>query len=296
MLEPISVVGLIIGLLAIMCASLSGVFLIWSISKNRLLQWMPYLISLSAGLFVFVCYKLYLETFHFLSASDAVFWIGIGFLAVTILTLVVPDGHHHLDDDEQHDHSGMARRILFGDAIHNIADGILLVPAFVIDFRLGLVTAAGIFLHEFIQEVSEFIILKDAGYSTKKALLWNFAVSSTVILGSIVGIATANSENFVGPILGLSTGAFAFLVVYDLFPRMFNAGKTAKKPFVLAAFLAGIAILAIFNGVFGHDHEASDHDHDHTEESHEEESHDEESEDHSDEEEHDGENEDSHEE
>ena len=203
MLDTVSIAGLIVGLFAIMCASLSGVLLLWTISKNRLLKWMPYLISLSAGLFVFVCYKLYLETFHFLEVSDAVFWIGIGFLAVTILTLIVPDGHHHIDDDAKHDHSGMARRILFGDAIHNVADGILLVPAFIIDFRLGIVTAAGVFLHEFIQEVSEFIILKDAGYSTKKALGWNFVVSSTVVLGSIIGVAATNSTEYVGPILGL---------------------------------------------------------------------------------------------
>ncbi len=251
---------LILAVLAIMSASLSGVVLLWSRLGKSLPTAMPYLISASAGLFVVVCYSLYQETFELLSPQSGLMYMAIGFIGFTLFTLLMPDGHHHIDDDH-HDHAGMAKRILAGDAVHNIADGILLVPAFLIDVRLGVATAAGVFLHEFIQELSEFIILKDAGYSTKKALLWNFAVAGTVIIGVLIGAAVTHSDDLVGPILGISAGAFAFLVVYDLFPRMFSESKRAKKSLIVLSFVSGAVLLLLLQNVIGHGHEHEDHEH-----------------------------------
>ncbi len=259
--------GLIGGVSLIMLASLAGILLLFTMTKNRLMRAMPYLIASSAGLFVYVCYHLAVETLHFLPPALGILWIIAGFFAFMIFTLILPDGHHHIDDDEKHNHSGMAKRILAGDAIHNIGDGILLVPAFLVDIRLGIVTAIGVFLHEFIQEISEFILLKESGYSTRKALFTNFLVSSTVIVGVIIASLSAQSMELVGPFLGLSAGAFAFLVVYDLFPRIFKSSKTNSLPLLIVAFVLGIGIMIGIGELSGHSHEA--HDHEHADESHE---------------------------
>ena len=66
-----------------------------------------------------------------------------------------------------------------GDAIHNVHDGIILVPAFLVSPVVGFGTALAILFHETVQEIAEFFILLGAGYSIKKALLLNLIVSTT---------------------------------------------------------------------------------------------------------------------
>ena len=52
-------------------------------------------------------------------------------------------------------------------------DGILIAAAFMIDIRLGAVTAMAIIAHEIPQEVGDFLILLHSGYSKKQAFLFN---------------------------------------------------------------------------------------------------------------------------
>ena len=118
--------------------------------------------------------------------------VASGLLGVLVLEIIERfhlASHHHHDTKHDHEHTGInARKLLFTDAIHNVADGVLLVPAFAVDVRLGIATAVAIFLHEAVQEVSEFFVLKEAGYSTKKALTLNFLVSSTILIGVGLGV------------------------------------------------------------------------------------------------------------
>ena len=80
-----------------------------------------------------------------------------------------------------------ARRLLLTDGIHNAADGIFLAASYAVSPALALVAGVSIFVHEALQEISEFFVLKDAGYSTKGALVVNFLTSSTIIIGAIGG-------------------------------------------------------------------------------------------------------------
>ena len=83
------------------------------------------------------------------------------------------DGHHHHHhfDAEQAGRGGWA--VLVGDSIHNFCDGIIIAAAFLTDVNLGLVTALAIVAHEIPQEVGDYIVLLNAGFSRGKALLFN---------------------------------------------------------------------------------------------------------------------------
>ena len=77
--------------------------------------------------------------------------------------------------------------MLAGDGLHNFIDGVLIAAAFLTDFHLGVVTALAIMAHEIPQEVGNFAVLLHAGFSRRRALIWNIASSLTAVLGGIVG-------------------------------------------------------------------------------------------------------------
>jgi zinc transporter ZupT len=149
--------------------------------------------------------------------------------------------------------------MVIGDAIHNIGDGIVLSIAFAINPFVGLVAASGIIIHETIQEVSEFFVLKDAGYSVREALTKNFVASATILLGVIIGFYMSNTEAITALILGISAGAFLFISSKDLLPRVIKHAFEDKSYVRYIQFaLLGMATIFALNYLVGHGHEDLD--------------------------------------
>jgi zinc and cadmium transporter len=250
----------------IMLASLSGLVFLVKNFGDWLHQNSKFVIAFSSGIFAVVTYDLLLESFEF---SQSV-WIAlgaviVGFSIFQIIEKIFPEIHHH-EEDEHCAHS--KRKVIWGDAFHNVGDGILLALAFSIDIKVGLIAALGIFIHEFVQEITEFSILKFSGFSTKKALLTNFLVSATIIPGVLIGSYIANIESLVGILFGLAAGAFMHLVFVDLIPHSFIHSKKDKKYFTyIFLIIAGIfTILAINQIGGGHGHGHGEEEENHVEE------------------------------
>ncbi len=93
--------------------------------------------------------------------------------------------HHHHFDAEQAGRGGYS--VLVGDAIHNFCDGVIIAAAFLVDTRLGVVTALAIVAHEVPQEAGDFIVLLNAGFSRRKALLFNALSGLAAVAGGVVG-------------------------------------------------------------------------------------------------------------
>ena len=105
-------------------------------------------------------------------------------------------GHHHEGDDPHHHHDhGFDREqagrggwsVLVGDSIHNFCDGIIIAAAFLADVQLGIVTAAAVVAHEIPQEVGDYIVLLNAGFSRAKALLWNALSGMASVVDGVLG-------------------------------------------------------------------------------------------------------------
>ena len=126
-----------------------------------------------------------------------------------------------------------------------MGDGLLLVTSFAINSTLGLAATISIFIHEIIQEISEFFVLKQAGYSTKKALLVNFSASATILFGSVGGFFLLKYFKFIEiPLLGLAAGSFLIVVIQDLIPHSIKT-STTKMHIIkhLTWFATGILIM-----------------------------------------------------
>jgi zinc and cadmium transporter len=254
----------------IMLASLSGVFFVWKKLGKVIDENLGFLVSFSAGVFLVVAYQLGKETIlHGDSVLRGIFWIATGALLVWLLFKLLPDFHHH--HNKKHNccknHRLDPRRILFSDGIHNIGDGLLLAAAFSIASSLGVITALSIFIHEVVQEISEFFVLKQAGFSTAKALILNFLVSGTILVGALVGFfLLKNYEVLEIPLLGLAAGSFLVVVFHDLIPHSAEVSRKNNCFWQhLSWFLIGLVLMFSINQFFTHSHE-HEHEHDQHEE------------------------------
>lgn len=266
----------------IMLASLAGILIFNKITKDRAQEYLPHLISFSAGVFLFTVGFLIVESLHILQKAWLTgLFVILGFAFAKLIDVVLPHFHHH--HNEGCDEHTAGKRVLVGDAIHNIADGIILVPAFIVSPWLGLGTALSIFVHEFLQELSEFLVLKHAGYKTSKALLYNFLVSATILIGVGIGFAVTQTSFIEGALLAASGGFFLQLLFSDLLP---HKREQAKQQIVLhvGLVIVGVLLLAGVNSLFTHGHEHGEH-HD-TEHTHQEYSGHEDEDEHEDEDKH----------
>lgn len=256
---------MIISALVIMLTSLVGVIFVWKgfssfLEKNR-----KYLTTFAIGVFTVVAYSLIKESFHLAESLPlSVGSILGGMLLLYLVSLFMPHHHHDAEDCCPKEHNSLnARRILFGDAIHNIGDGILLVSAFLIDTHVGLIAAFGIFLHELVQEIAEFLILKEAGYTTQKALTYNFLVSSTILIGIIVGLFASSVSIVNIAFIGLASGGFLYILIADLIPHTIRSIKNSgnANTHILIGTLGILTMLSV-GLLVPHTHEQDNHHHD----------------------------------
>jgi zinc and cadmium transporter len=127
--------------------------------------------------------------------------------------------HHHHHDAEQAGRGGYS--VLVGDSIHNFCDGIIIAAAFVADPWLGLTTSLAIVLHEIPQEVGDFIVLLNAGFSRGKALLFNALSGLAAVIGGVLGYLVLGSLEGLYPyLLVVAASSFIYVAVADLIPQM----------------------------------------------------------------------------
>ena len=116
-------------------------------------------------------------------------------------------------------HSRGGTMILIGDSLHNFVDGVAIAAAFAASVPLGIVTSVAVIAHEVPQEVGDFAILLESGYSRPRALLFN-------ALSSLVALPSAIMTYYLLPVvqwlvpylLSVSAASFIYIALADLVP------------------------------------------------------------------------------
>ena len=233
--------------LVVMLASLVGVVATWRVLGGWVSRNLHYLVSFSAGVFLVVALGLVREVSTEASGVAATTFIVLGALLFAALERLMPESHHHHDpSDDTHTHTrGSGVRILLADSLHNVADGIILVPAFLASTELGIAVALGIVVHEAVQEISEFFVLRGAGYSVRGALGWNFLVSATIFVGVAVSFTLSQVEGLEPLLLGLAAGGFLYIVFLDLVPHSLERCRS-RHALLSHGFAAVLGIMLMF--------------------------------------------------
>lgn len=246
---------LLMSCVGVMLASLVGVFFISEGAGGMLRRNMGYLVSFSAGVFAIIAYGLATETLeHAPSFSQGLLYIFLGALGIWTLFKLLPGLHDHPEEGHAHNHPMDPRRVLISDAFHNVGDGILLAASFAVSPALGVAAAASVFVHELLQETSEFFVLRAAGYTARQALAWSFIVSCTILVGALGGYYFLDLFESLEPVLlGLSAGAFLVVVLSDLIPHSVRDAKSSSHYMAhIAWFALGAALMFTLATYLGH--------------------------------------------
>lgn len=238
-----------------MLASLVGVFFISSGAGAFFGRNMGYLVSFSAGVFLIIAYGLSNEALeHAPTTAEGMLYIFLGALGIWTLFKLLPGLHDHPEQGHNHSHPIDPRRVLISDAFHNVGDGILLAASFTASPALGLAATASVFVHELLQETSEFFVLRAAGFRVGRALMWSFIVSCTILVGAIGGYFFLDVFESLEPLLlGISAGAFLVVVLSDLIPHSVRDAKSSSHYAThVAWFVLGAVLMFMLAAFLGH--------------------------------------------
>ena len=112
--------------------------------------------------------------------------------------------HHKKHEDEINDVKLIAWMVLMGDGLHNFADGLAIGASFASSLTTGFGTAIAVLCHELPHEIGDFAVLRKAGVSLKRALVFNAVSALLCMLGVLVGL-------LIGSFIFLTNFTFLFI-------------------------------------------------------------------------------------
>ena len=181
----------------------------------------------------------YIEPFRILAA------VLVGIVLFFLLEKLVILSHCHDSACEVHSVAGPL--ILVGDAFHNFVDGVVIAAAFLTNTPFGVTTSLAVIAHEVPQEIGDFAILLDGGYSKQQAFLYNILSSLATLPGALICYFFLKTAQAAIPyILAISAASFIYIAMADLIPELhkrYGIRNTARQ-FIL--FISGIGTILIF--------------------------------------------------
>jgi len=164
------------------------------------------------------------------------------------------DSHQDTDhqDEQHHDHGHKTAGtlIIIGDGIHNFVDGVLIAAAFLTDVKLGIVTSLAVAAHEIPQEVGDFAILLQSGYSKSKALFYNVLASFTTVIGGVLAYYSLEDLHDILPFfLALASSSFIYIAVADLIPSLHKKTDMKTSLHQIVLIMAGVLVISSLHGM-----------------------------------------------
>ncbi len=193
-----------------------------------------------------------LESVHVTDAHDITLAVLVGLLSFFILEKMVLWRHCHShecevhgDDEHNKEHAAPAATlVIVGDSIHNFVDGVLIAAAFLTDIELGIVTALAVAAHEIPQEVGDFVILLNSGYSRSKALLFNMLTTlGTVVGGVLAYFILQEIEPLIPYVLAVAASSFIYIAVADLIPSLHKRTHLSATFQQVALIISGVLLI-----------------------------------------------------
>jgi len=168
---------------------------------------------------------------------------------------------HHHGHSHAHSHlhsapkniSSVAWMVIFGDGIHNLADGLAIGAAFGDGYMSGFSTSIAVLCHELPHEIGDFAMLLKAGMTIKQAVFYNILSSVLACVGMIIGLLLGSLHSFSAWMFTATAGIFLYVALVDMMPELSSGHSHAispnkqKEAHWLGLFLQ---VLGMFAGVF----------------------------------------------
>jgi len=233
----------LVSVLIISFLSLIGAITL-SLKREKLNHILLYFISFSAGaLFGDALIHLLPEAVKESGFSlNISLYILLGIIISFIVEKIIHWRHCHIQTKE-HVHP-FALMNLFGDAVHNLLDGVIIGASYIAGIPLGIATTLAVIFHEIPQEIGDFGVLLKGGFSVPKALTFNFLTALTSVIGAILALLLSSYINGLTNFLVASAaGGFIYIAGSDLIPELHKERKISGSTIQLITFILGIAIM-----------------------------------------------------
>ena len=232
--------------------SFLSLMLAYLFSKLKMVNYADYFVSFAVGTLLGAAFLEIIPHAYELSRDlhQISLIVLVGILIFFILEKLLVWRHCHGSHCENHspvvNHDVKKGSILIiGDCFHNFIDGILIASAFIVDINLGLITALAIIVHEIPQEISNFSILINSGYSLSRTLLMNVITGFAMIIGAILAYFVLNDLEFLIPIiLAFAASSMIYVAISDLIPSLHK--KVEIKQTFQQTFSIFLGVLIIY--------------------------------------------------
>lgn len=135
--------------------------------------------------------------------------------------------------------------ILWGDAFHNVLDGIVIAAAYLTNPALGVATAIAVFTHELPTEIGDIGILLHSGMSRARALVLNALVSLAAVLGGVLAFYVLGPAlKWLPYALAFAAASLLYIAVADLIPGLHR--RTEFRATLQQVALILLGLLAIW--------------------------------------------------
>lgn len=222
---------------------LIGIFSFF-MSKKSLNKIILVLVSFAAGaLLGGAIFHLIPESIEKLSLAITIILTIAGFCIFFLVERLL---HWHYCRNEGHCHSHehpYTYLLLIGSGIHNFIDGLLIASSFIISIPLGIITSILIIAHEIPHEIGNFGVLVHGGMKRGKAVIADFSIQLTAIIGGLAGYYFLNLNKYVSILLPIAAGGFLYLVFFDLIPEILEEKNKFKLFINIIFIILGLALL-----------------------------------------------------
>jgi zinc and cadmium transporter len=166
----------------------------------------------------------------------------VGFTTFFILEQFLHWRHNHQLPNKRKE--AMTYLILIGDGLHNFIGGMAIGGIFLIDIRLGIASWLAAALHEVPQELGDFAVLMEGGWSKSSALTFNLLSGLTFLLGGLAAYILSFQTD-VSWLIPFAAGNFIYIGASDLVSKV-NQQTTQNfkdRAISLVAFISGVSLL-----------------------------------------------------
>lgn len=133
---------------------------------------------------------------------------------------------------------------LVANGVHNFIDGVLIGAAFLSGPSVGIATTVAIVMHEIPQEIGNFAVLVQAGYSRRRALIFNFLAGCTAIAGAVLSLVIGSeATHFSVWMLPIAAGGFIYIAACDLVPQLHRDTRPLQSLVQFIAIGVGVALM-----------------------------------------------------
>jgi zinc and cadmium transporter len=113
---------------------------------------------------------------------------------------------------------------------------------------VGIATGLAVLAHELPQEVGDFAILLESGYTRRQAFLYNILSGLSTFPGALLAYLFLTATQRLTPyVMAISAASFIYIAIADLIPSLHHRSEWQQAIRQFVFILAGIGTIALFH-------------------------------------------------